>query len=132
MAPQAPNLNRGIWKNLETQVRTWAKASGEVRVITGPIFSETSKHIGPDNVVVPDKFFKIVVDETGDRTEAIAFEFENHDYDQTLPFDGFVVSIDQIEDETGFDFMPQLSSAEEARLERNAAAMWDPEVGSNQ
>ena len=37
MSPQVPGFNRGIWKNLEELVRTWAVENKNVYVITGPV-----------------------------------------------------------------------------------------------
>ena len=124
MAPQVPALNRGIWVQLESQVRTWATARGEVDVITGPIFDAGSQRIGPDNVVVPDRFFKIAVSNGSNGREAIGFIFENRAYPQPYTLSDQLASIDAIEQATGFDFMPDLSTDDEAALERAPAQMW--------
>ena len=39
MSPQAPGFNRGIWKSLESRVRSWAVENGTVYVVTGGILS---------------------------------------------------------------------------------------------
>lgn len=63
MAPQTPRLNRGTWKLLETYIRAWAvESNNNFLIYVGPVYSDESKTIGPNNVVVPDAFYKIVAD----------------------------------------------------------------------
>jgi len=63
IAPQTKLLNRGAWLNLEKQVRKWACGEGEVTVITGPVISESDQHL-PSGLLIPQSFFKIIIDET--------------------------------------------------------------------
>jgi endonuclease G len=63
MTPQAPSLNRGIWKLLETSVRGWAAQSGQTfNIISGAVYDANDKRIG-SGVVVPHALYKIVVDQ---------------------------------------------------------------------
>ena len=63
MTPQAPSLNRGIWKLLETSVRGWAAQSGQTfNIISGAVYDANDKKIGT-GVVVPHALYKIVVDQ---------------------------------------------------------------------
>jgi len=55
--PQYPNLNRGIWKKWETQIRQESQTDS-LLVICGGVFS--NKKIG-NNVYVPDYCWKVVV-----------------------------------------------------------------------
>lgn len=73
-SPQHPNLNRGIWKLLEIKIRVWAYSGRSMSVYTGGIWDEHSGKIG-SGVVVPDKFYKIVVDNT--TGASVAFLFDN-------------------------------------------------------
>ena len=63
MMPQAPSINRGIWKLLETSVRGWAvQTNQDIYIYTGPIYDPAkNKTIGANKVVVPHGFFKIVI-----------------------------------------------------------------------
>jgi endonuclease G len=64
MAPQLPGLNRGIWKALETYVRIWAWQQHQpLTIYVGPIYSDKSPVIGADHVVVPDAFYKVVIND---------------------------------------------------------------------
>jgi endonuclease G len=79
MTPQLPNLNRGIWKELESDVRAWAyERSHTILVYAGPVYAITKdKTIGKDNVVVPDAFYKIVVDTVTGEYTAFLFPQQN-------------------------------------------------------
>jgi endonuclease G, mitochondrial len=50
MSPQTPAFNRGIWKNLESLVREWAKEDDSIFVVTGGILKDSKGTIGPDRV----------------------------------------------------------------------------------
>ena len=62
ISPQDPDFNRGIWRDLEAMVRDWAVLHGEVFVVTGPVLSEQLPSIGPNEVSVPESYYKVVVD----------------------------------------------------------------------
>lgn len=70
MIPQAPLLNRGLWADLEKQVREWAKERGTVYVITGHIYRNKNL-LGPNKVGIPDAVFKLVFDPVAKETIAI-------------------------------------------------------------
>jgi len=54
MSPQKPAFNRGIWKDLEEQVRQFAISEHDIYVVTGPILPETKTvTIGANRVTVP-------------------------------------------------------------------------------
>jgi len=77
MYPQTPSINRGIWKLLETSVRGWAVQSNQPLVIyAGPLYDiAQGKTIGPNKVVVPHGFFKVVVNTV--TLEYAAWQFPN-------------------------------------------------------
>jgi len=105
MVPQIANNNRGIWKQLETQVRNWVVAGRDVYVVSGPIFDQGYKAIGKNNVAVPTRLFKVIVDKTNGKM--IAFIFPN----APLPVNDlpkYVVSVAAVEQATGFNFNPKI------------------------
>lgn len=60
--PQVANNNRGIWRQLETQERQWARQPGtDYYIISGGIFGSNHKVIG-NNVGVPDYLYKIIIE----------------------------------------------------------------------
>lgn len=114
ISPQKPDFNRGIWKELEMTVREWAKKDHKLFVVTGPIFRSNKGTIGKDEVLVPGQFFKIIYTSTKS-PKMIAFVLPNEKSDR--PLTDFIVTTDEVEKLTGFDFFPQLSDNTEARLE---------------
>ena len=129
VAPMKPEYRKGIWTALEEKIRGYVKARGFARVISGPLLygpegSESGfLFIGPNRVIVPTHFFKIVVAPGGrGRWEAIAFVMENREHDKPYEWKSYVKSIDWVEKTAGIDFMTDLSPSEEARLERKPAS----------
>ncbi len=114
ISPQTPDFNRGIWKELETTVREWAKKERKIIVVTGPVFLNNKGTIGKDQVLIPGYFFKIIYDAT-DEPRLIAFILPNEKSDR--PLTDFVVPADEAEKLTGFDFFSQLPDDLETKLE---------------
>lgn len=53
--PQTPNLNRGVWKVYETQIREWSQ-SDSLLIICGGVFGKQKIR----NISVPDYCWKVV------------------------------------------------------------------------
>ncbi|MGL4293568.1 MAG: DNA/RNA non-specific endonuclease [Bacteroidales bacterium] len=115
MTPQAPNLNRGIWKSLEDKVRKWAERDSAIIVICGPVLNDTSRTIGKNRVLVPTQFYKIIFSPYTAQPRAIGFLFNNEGSLQTL--DSFAVTVDSIEALTGIDFFHDLPDSIESKIE---------------
>ncbi len=63
MSPQDPSLNRGVWAQLESEVRDLAQPGCQVWVITAPMFLKwrgqvTYRVIGQHDVAVPTHYLK--------------------------------------------------------------------------
>lgn len=116
MSPQLDEFNRGIWKDLEAQVRSFAISEGDIYVTTGPIFpSETEpKAIGPNKVTVPKAFYKVVWDRTAPE-KMIGFILPHEGSSKSLK--SFAVTVDRVEAETGLDFFNVLPEEQQAALE---------------
>lgn len=114
ISPQTPDFNRGIWKELETTVRNWAKKEHKLIIVTGPVFKNVKGSIGQEEVLVPGYFFKIIYDAT-DEPKLIAFILPNEKSDR--PLTDFTVTVDEVEKLTGFDFFSQLPDEMESKLE---------------
>ncbi|GAB5525053.1 MAG: hypothetical protein Roseis2KO_29250 [Roseivirga sp.] len=115
MSPQAPSFNRGIWKKLEEKVRDWAMSNDNIYVVTGPVLNKTFKTIGPNEVSIPEYYYKIVLDIQKPDIKAIAFLMKNEKSSASLQ--SFVVTIDSIESLTGLDFFPSMPDDLEDSLE---------------
>jgi endonuclease G len=117
VSPQLPGFNRGIWKKLEEQFRSWAPSSHPVFVVTGPVLTDPiSSHIGQTcRISVPQRFYKVMLD-TASPMRAIAFVMSNNS--STQPLSSFAMSIDEAERITGIDFFPKLNDIQEAKIEK--------------
>ena len=117
VSPQLPGFNRGIWKKLEEQFRSWAPSSHPVFVVTGPVLTDPiSSHIGQTcSISVPQRFYKIMLD-TASPMRAIAFVLPNNS--STQPLSSFAMSIDEAERITGMDFFPKLNDPQETKIEK--------------
>lgn len=75
MIPQNPKDNRNLWEGIEEATRDLANTSGELYVVTGPIFygSELKRLNG--RVLVPNYIFKAIYDPS--RQQAAAYFVAN-------------------------------------------------------
>ena len=120
MSPQKPEFNRGIWKDLEAQVRSFAITERDVYIVTGPILPKTKTSetitIGPSEVTVPEAYYKVVWDRT-EPMKMIGFVLPNEGSSESLK--SFAVSVDKVEELTGLDFFSMLPKEQQEALESN-------------
>lgn len=101
MVPQAPENNRKAWASIEKATRKYVmRASGDVFVITGPVFNKHPESIGYNKVWVPSHLFKMVYDPA--TRKSWAHWLENTDHARP----GKPISYDELVARTGIDFMP--------------------------
>ena len=119
ISPQAGNFNKGIWRELEELARSWAKANGELYVVTGPVLALKPKGtIGDNEVSVPAAYFKVLLDAEEPQVKGIGFLIPNEV--RFEPLYKFAVSIDRVEEVTGLDFFGKLLPAKvEEEVEGN-------------
>ena len=104
--------------------RDYANTLGEIWVVTGQMYDSTVELLSTSPVEIPDRFFKIVIDELNGQPRALAFIMEEHTASPAV-LSSFLVSIDTIETETGFDFFHGLADTVEDPLELNPATdLW--------
>ncbi len=116
MSPQQPGFNRGIWKKLEERVRDWARSNNEIYVVTGPIYRSKSEKIGKNKVVVPDQYYKVILELNGKEIKGIGFILENEKSSKDLST--FAMSIDEVEKATGLNFFPSIPDPLENKIEQ--------------
>lgn len=113
--PQNYELNAGDWEDLESKCRYWAGVYGDVYIVCGPLLvGDHHKTIGQNKVVVPEKFFKVVL-RLGRKPAAIGFVYNNTSRSRAMV--EYMKSIDEVEAITGFDFFSALEDDLENRLE---------------
>ncbi|SDB88270.1 DNA/RNA non-specific endonuclease [Williamwhitmania taraxaci] len=101
ISPQKPKFNRGIWKELEEETRSWCREFGEIYITTGPIFTKVLERIGPNKVAVPSKYFKTVLLYTKNQYWAIGFIIPNEG--TSKPISSYMVPVDSVEKATGLN-----------------------------
>ena len=127
MSPQVPGFNRGIWKRLEEQVRSWAIEYDTVYVVTGPVLKGSMGSIGANKVAIPNFYYKVILDMHSKPHQAIGFVMENASASGELS--KFAVSIDSVERFTGIDFFPSLDDGTETALEKTVCtSCWTWEI----
>lgn len=120
ITPQKHEFNAGIWNRLEQKTRYWAKKHKNLFVISGGVLTDKNlKTIGRDKVSVPNRFYKILLDNTQPDIKAIAFLLPHKNSNR--PLYEYVVSIDQLEKITGIDFFPALPDQLEDKLEASSS-----------
>ncbi len=101
MVPQAPRNNQGPWAGIEKATRKYAmRASGDVYVITGPVFDDSGETIGAGRVRVPRYLFKLVYDPVERR--AWAHWLENTEQARTSR----PIEYGELVRRTGIEFLP--------------------------
>jgi endonuclease G len=118
ISPQTHDFNGGVWNRLEQKVRYWATKYDGVYVITAGVLQPNLKTIGQEKVLVPNYFYKILLDNSNGQYKMIAFLVPNAKSNK--PLYDFVVSVDSIEKMTGIDFFPKLDDKIENSLEKNS------------
>ena len=115
ICPQNPNLNGGVWKDLEEQVRDLASQKGKIFVACGPIVNDMSNTIGENKVVVPQAFYKVLLQEENGEIHTIGFVYEN--VSGRKPMSTYAMTVDEVENLTNIDFFPSLPNKIENKVE---------------
>jgi endonuclease G len=137
MIPQAPDNNQGVWANLENYLRTLVSQGKELYIISGgygtcgtgsngsrcsfPAATNTSY-----SVTVPETTWKVIVvlDNPGSgaagvttATRVIAVNIPNVQGVRTALWQNYRVSVDSLEQTTGYNFLSAVSSTTQSVIE---------------
>jgi endonuclease G, mitochondrial len=117
MMPQVPELNRGVWGDLEEYCRELVQQGKELYIIAGPVGNQGA--IGKkEKISVPAKTWKViaVLDRQGlglqgitNNTRTIAVIMPNDSSVKGKGWKSFRVSVRQVERETGLNFLSNVS-----------------------
>jgi endonuclease G len=127
MVPQAPNNNQGPWAALEIYCRDLVKQGKELYIYSGGYGSKGFLDSGRVNI--PERTWKVIIvldagendlKRIADSTRTIAVDMPNDNaligkYDD---WKLYRVSIDEVEQKTGFDFLSVLSDSLQTIIER--------------
>lgn len=112
MIPQSPELNRGLWANIESSVRSLAKDDGVVYVVTGPAFvADTKGQFDALNgrVIIPTHVWKAIYDPK--TKEAGAYWVPNSDVKSYES-----ISLKELNNRTGIDVFSSLPEGIKAKV----------------
>ena len=103
MVPQNAQHNGGAWNKIEQDTRHYVRrAKGDVYVITGPVFTNTSPRIGQNAVRVPTYLYKLVYDATTQKSWA---HWQENREGETA---GRPITYAELVKRTGIVFLPTL------------------------
>ena len=126
------NFNSGMWSSLELALQS-AASKKTLYIVTGVAFNKvgetktinyTRAKNDTKNVPIPNYFYKVVLKVTTNSSGAVTsastvgFWFENKAYSGST-YSNYTVSVDQVEQWTGFDFFANLPDSVEATAEKN-------------
>lgn len=117
IAPQDADLNSGLWNRIEEYVRNNVKNWGTVYICTGPVVEPGYTTVGANHVVVPQKFFKVLLRHNKNHWAAIGFVVNNEACSGNMF--NYAVSVDDVEAQTGHDFFYNLPDSIESEIEAN-------------
>ena len=133
MTPQIQNgFNGGIWAKLEDAVRKQIPRDDTLYIVTGAAFRKVNENLAASTILnkndgktlpVPNYYWKVVLKVKRDAdvvTDAstIGFWLPHEDL-KGRSYADYVVSVDQIEQWTGFDFFVNLPDEKEKAAETN-------------
>ena len=130
MVPQLHELNAGPWEKLEEHERQLAEApNAEVYIVAGGIFDPDPPKIG-HGVAVPKATWKIIVplqvgqtaNDVTDSTDVIAVIMPNEPGVGQHQWVDYVTSVDEIEKQTGYDFLQRVPDEVEQVIEARRPA----------
>lgn len=115
--PQTPDLNQGVWLNLEYHCEDLCKKfNRDLYVYAGGVFHTDSTVKGEGKVAVPDSCFKIVlICSRGSVVpiDTIAVMMPNIKGVRSDKWEKYVTSIDKIEQSTGYKIISKINSVKD-------------------
>jgi endonuclease G len=134
MIPQAPGNNQGPWAALEGDLRTIADGGNELYIVSGPLGvggsgsnGGTTTTIANGNITVPAFTWKVALvlpkaegDDTARvtcSTRTIAVLMPNLDSIRPNTWQTYLTTVDNVEQQTGFNFFSNLPPAIQACIE---------------
>lgn len=126
IVPQAPDNNQGPWAQLENYSRGLAEQGRELYVVAGGYGSQRSIGKGNVKIAVPDRVWKVIVvmDKTGltasdvtANTRIIAIDMPNEQGIKDVDWRKYRVSVDLIEDRSGYNLLTNLANEMQAQIE---------------
>jgi len=124
VVPQLHALNAGPWEKLEAYERQLARQGHDLYIMAGPLFDADPDYIG-HGTDVPRATYKIIVSlnhgqtakDVTSLTTVIAVIMPNAETVKGHAWKDYAASVDEIERESGYDFMSNVDAEVQAMLE---------------
>ena len=130
ISPQKPALNQGVWRNVEHRIANyWTARWGEIWVVVGCIPGDDNLTIRDSGIDIPKAFFQVVVAQEGLNVRAFALLFPQNVTWHEWPT-RYLITIDELEELCGLDFMPDLPEFIQSPLESELPSrLWPIALG---
>lgn len=126
ITPQKKDLNQGPWKNLEEDIRNLVRTGKTVYVMTGPLYGRTMEQLPNANEEhkIPSGYWKVVIMPTGNNSFEHAAFIMDQNSGRTDNVASKVVTIDEVETQSGLDLLWELDDSTENAVEAKKNAGW--------
>lgn len=115
VCPQSQRLNEDAWAKLEEKVREWVQRDSVLVVVTGPVLEQGLERIEGSGVVIPRRFYKVILAPLAMPMRSIGFVYDNGKCSGGL--DDYAVTVDEVERITGLNFFMSLPDEVEDQVE---------------
>lgn len=117
LTPQDWDFNGGIWVGLENRVRDYAAKADTLFVVTGALFDGSSNYSGSSSgfrVKIPTHYFKALLYKGSSTYATNGYMAAGYIFPHSSSIAGdnyldYIMSIDELEKQTGIDFFPNLA-----------------------
>jgi len=116
IAPQNPTFNRGLWADIEGEIRGCTVEFGELYVVTGVAYNNDSTKTIGNAVKVPSYFYKAIL-KPSSPASAFAIYLPNT---ENSSVGGATISIDSLENILGYDLFSNVEDTIESTIETNS------------
>ena len=120
--PQSPSNNREVWRELEEYSRGLVYRGKKLYIVAGS--QGVAKKIVKSRVTVPKYTWKVILvledseEITIDKATTIAVWMPNSESVRNTDWQEYIVSVDRIEKETGYNFFAELPNKVQRRIEK--------------
>jgi endonuclease G len=121
--PQSPSNNREVWRELEEYSRQLALLGKKLYIVAGG--KGTAQKIAQSKIVVPEYTWKVIlvvepnIGITQEDTTTIAVWIPNSEQVRNTDWRDYIVSVDEIERETGYNFFSTISRRIQKEIEKS-------------
>jgi endonuclease G, mitochondrial len=125
--PQSPSNNREVWRELEEYSRELAEEGKELYLVAGG--EGIAQKIAESQVVVPEYTWKVILilddpgsEITSNNAQTLAVWIPNSEEVINTKWQDYIVSVDQVEDKTGYNFFADLPKKTQVQIEKEIAS----------